>query len=360
MRLGLGTFGFGGELKRDLRFFAEDVEFLKRAMEYGFDFFDTAENYGCGGSEMALGRALEFFSKKEIRIASKFSPENNSSKGMVKSAEKSLERLGVDTIFLYQMHWPNPKIDLDEIFEGFHRLLGSGKIQSVGLCNSPAADVSRLHKEFGSKCRVFSQIEANLDNLVQLNLCNNSQDLEQVTVICYSPLGHGKIADNQIGEAVMEVAEAHDCDWSSIALTWLLQQRENLIVIPKTTKFNRLKYFKKSVEIQLTPRQCELLSSLCITDISEISIHDIVLEDGGLGNRMVYKTESEALKNTLGLNPSPLDLATSLRNGGVIDPIKLVMMNDGKYKLVEGRLKYWAWVLAFGYSSKIKALVLKG
>jgi aryl-alcohol dehydrogenase-like predicted oxidoreductase len=149
--LGLGCWQFGGgEYWGDCEQRDADVV-VRRAIEMGITYFDTAEAYNNGRSESALGRALKGLPRERLIIGSKVSPSNCYAKTLVAHCEASLRRLQLDWIDLYMIHWPiHPHSirhftddqatiaappTVEEAFDALHRLKADGKIRHIGLSN---------------------------------------------------------------------------------------------------------------------------------------------------------------------------------------------------------------------------------
>lgn len=119
----------------------DETATVHAAIDAGINLFDTAEMYGAGQSEEALGRALG--SRRErVLIASKVSPQNCAPELLRQSCETSLRRLGTDRIDLYQVHWPSRDVPFAETYEALARLQQEGKIREIGVSNFGAADLS--------------------------------------------------------------------------------------------------------------------------------------------------------------------------------------------------------------------------
>src|SRR5438046_10044556 len=112
----MGTWGMGGGMHTDSSRDSEAVEALKLGLELGMTLVDTAEMYGAGHSEEVVSRALEDW-RKPVFVASKVSPSHFGYDDIVRSARRSLERLRMKQIDLYQLQWPNPRIPIAETID---------------------------------------------------------------------------------------------------------------------------------------------------------------------------------------------------------------------------------------------------
>lgn len=136
-RVGLGCNNFGGRLDA-----AESEAVVKAAVDAGIDFFDTADVYGDRRSEQILGRALRGV-RERVVIATKFgapgSADDGSARGgrawIERAVERSLQRLGTDRIDLYQMHFPDADVPIDETLGALDELVRAGKVREIGCSN---------------------------------------------------------------------------------------------------------------------------------------------------------------------------------------------------------------------------------
>src|SRR5579863_131710 len=146
-RIGLGTWAMGGWMWGGTDE-AESIRTIHEALDRGITLIDTAPVYGFGRSEEIVGQALaEGGRRQRVLIATKVGldwkdghPFRNGGKArIVKEVEDSLRRLKTDAIDLYQVHWPDPKVPIEETAEAMAELYHSGKIRAIGVSNfSPA------------------------------------------------------------------------------------------------------------------------------------------------------------------------------------------------------------------------------
>jgi aryl-alcohol dehydrogenase-like predicted oxidoreductase len=148
--VGLGANNFGTDFFGDKCNADDAARIIDAALDAGVNFIDTAEEYssrtawGSGRSEEFIGRALGP-RRDQVVIASKFStevpdaPEERGAKRIVRAVEGSLKRLGTDRIDLYQQHFPDPRVPIDEMLEALDRLVRDGKVREIGCCNFSGA-----------------------------------------------------------------------------------------------------------------------------------------------------------------------------------------------------------------------------
>lgn len=259
--IGLGAWQWGsrewgwGRLygKKDL------LEAFEKAMEVGFNFIDTAEVYGFGRSEKLVGEAIRTH-REDVVIATKVSPWHLSFGGVLRAADRSLRRLGVDVIDLYQVHWPNPLIPVRTTMKAMKRLIRDGKVRCVGVSNFNLKRLEATIEALAPLELASNQVRYNLlDRKIETNLLPYTQR-EKVTVIAHTPLARGLLTAkystqtepaslvqritprfskrnlNQLSalsQTLLEVAKSHRKTPSQVALNWLIS-KGNVVAIPGT------------------------------------------------------------------------------------------------------------------------------
>jgi len=162
----------------------ESLDTIRAALDAGINFFDTAEDYGDGSSEKMLGEALAD-RREEVVIASKVSPRNLRADDLRQSCEGSLSRLDTDYIDLYQVHWPNWDIPMEETLGTMEELKEEGKIRAIGVSNFG-------HKDLQQAVSLTDVVTDQLPyNLLFRAIEENVQSLcveKDVGILCYCPL----------------------------------------------------------------------------------------------------------------------------------------------------------------------------
>lgn len=158
------------------------------ALDKGITFFDTAEGYNDDShSEEVLGRALSG-RRSEAQIATKISPPHLVPDQVEETCDASLKRLGTDYIDLYQIHWPNHDIAVEDSMAALIKLRDAGKIRSIGACNFGVQDLSDA---LDSADVVTDQLPYNLLwRPIEVEILPKCVD-NNVGLICYSPLAQG-------------------------------------------------------------------------------------------------------------------------------------------------------------------------
>lgn len=146
----MGGYGWGDTQENEL------IDAVHSALDSGVNFFDTADTYGLGQSEMTLGKALGNH-RKDVIIASKFGVRvengktfyDNSPEWIEKALEGSLKRLGTDYLDVYQIHYRDGKTPLSEVVETLEKLKQQGSIRSYGLSNIHKEDINEIKPLIG-------------------------------------------------------------------------------------------------------------------------------------------------------------------------------------------------------------------
>jgi len=153
-RVALGTWAIGGWMWGGTDE-AESIATIRAAVEHGIDVIDTAPAYGFGRSEEIVGKALaEGGLRSRVLIATKVGLEwqqgqvfrNASRARILKEVEDSLRRLRTDRIDIYQVHWPDPLVRIEETAEALRTLLAQGKIRAIGVSNFSVAQMERFRR----------------------------------------------------------------------------------------------------------------------------------------------------------------------------------------------------------------------
>lgn len=347
--IGQGCMGIGGYMSKDSRQDDVQIKALRLGIELGMTFLDTAEGYGDGHSEELVAKAIEGIRDK-VFIATKFSPEHNGYEDVLESAEQSLRRLGTDYIDLYQLHWPTPRVPLSETLRAMRQLLKEGKIRYAGVGNLSLKELKETRVDMAAEEIVSVQVEYNLFDRTIENSILPYCESEGMTAIAYSPLDQGEIAsgDNRI-RVLREIANKYGRTMAQVALNWLISH-PSVIAIPKSTNPQHIKENASSADFELSDEDFEKISEVFAQKCVYVPTDRIRVIVGGQGNRKVYQTVEEALENKLGFAPSPAELVQDIRDGEDLKPVRVMRSTDktGRYDydLIEGRIRYWAWVIA--------------
>ena len=352
--------GIGGYLTRDPGHAEEYVQALKLGIDLGMSFIDTAEGYGSGLCEELVGQAVRG-TREAVHIATKVSPENLSYQNVISAAEGSLRRLNTDYIDLYQVHWPNPAVPVSETMRAMEHLVRDGKVCAIGVSNFSVRELKEAARSLRSSSISSVQVEYNLfDRSIEEHLLLYCEQTRMLT-IAYSPLDQGRISSRGAkAQELREIAERYGRTPAQVALNWLISH-PTVVAIPKALTEQHIRENAEAADFQLSPKDIGRINTLFNEKYSFIPTERIKVSTEGEGKRKVYQTIEEAVQNPLGFVPSPADLAQSLCQGDVLKPIRLMPTKDPSgrydYDLVEGRIRFWAWVIAHSGRSPIPAYI---
>lgn len=269
--IGLGTWKIGIDSENGL-------EALKEGISLGARFVDTAEMYA---NEELVGKAIH---KENVFLATKVSPHHFHYKDIIKSCSASIKKLGVESIDLYQLHWPNKSIPIKETMEAMEYLVDSGKIRYVGVSNFSVDEMIEAQQSMKRYEIVSNQVEYNpfardVENgLVQF--C----DKEHITLIAYSPFARGHIFKDYKGtyDALSEIANSYDRSIAQIVLNYLISKWNSVVVIPKAGDIEHVKQNVSTTGFK----------------IKKVDIERIDLLGEGINKPLVGKVMRELLKKT--------------------------------------------------------------
>ncbi len=240
---GIGTWRMGESARRR----AQELDAVRYALDLGYPMIDTAEMYGDGGAEEIVGEALAGRSTRPF-IVSKVYPHNATRSGTVAACERSLQRMGLERIDLYLLHWRGGA-RIEETFEAFHRLRTAGKIGDFGVSNFDADDMkdaAGLDKGQTASNQVLYCLSRRGPEFDLLPWMRK----RSIPLMAYSPLDQGGL----LGKAALKkLATEVGCTPAQLAIAWVLAQ-PGVVTIPKSSTRERVKENLGAVEVTLTPR----------------------------------------------------------------------------------------------------------
>jgi diketogulonate reductase-like aldo/keto reductase len=239
--LGLGTWRMG-ERKGER---AAEVAAIRLGLELGITLIDTAEMYGDGGAEEAVGEAIA--GKRDgLFIVSKVYPHNASRAGAIAACERSLKRLKIDRLDLYLLHWRG-SVPLAETVAAFERLKADGKIRNWGVSNLDTHDMDELAGvKDGGHCAA-NQVLYHLGSRgIEWQLLDGCRKA-RIMVMAYSPLGQGPLLRQRV---LKSVAAKHGVDPAAVALAWVLRQ-PGVVTIPKAVRPEHVRANMQALDVTL-------------------------------------------------------------------------------------------------------------
>ena len=323
------------------------LQALSSASELGVDFFDTAEAYSDGRSERIIGTWLTGKNRDLLRIATKISPENLVRERCIRHLDASLDRLQTEYVDLYQVHWPNPKMSDSEVAESLLKIFETGKVRALGLCNHPPMQILRIQSLVPDLPIVSNQVEVSIFDSYQVSRSVSWCNARDMFTFAYSPLGKGRInAPGRVSEALRNIASKIGMTPAQLALSWVSSLGLVVPVVASRTP-GHLEENALFSSFDVPTEVMNELSKIAMGSVAMVPAGKIRVSPEGDGGRMTYTTLAQALDNDLGFFPSPSDLAIEVSEDADIKPVKVVRESDGLL-LVEGRMRYWGWIIAFG------------
>ncbi|MDA8668173.1 aldo/keto reductase [Alphaproteobacteria bacterium] len=343
--LGLGTgTGFNknsGKSQKDL------LRAFDSAKDVGINWIDTAESYANGYAEGLIGQYLKT-NKNSFYVASKFSPINASRNLLKKSCESSLKRLNVDCIDLYQIHWMNYNISINETLDVLMELKKDGKINAIGVCNFNLSELNACNNYEIST----NQIEFNLFNRsAEEDLLNFHQN-KLIHTIAYSPFEGIKLLKGSRKEKLLiDLQNKYSSSFYRIALSFLSSYK-NMLVAYSSTNSEHIN--ENSFLINLTFDEISKIKEIFHSNIYYIDPNDVKFKP------YMYDSLDKALKNKLSYFPDVEMLSQEYSSKSYFKPIKVIKIKDKKFKyeLEGGMMRYWGWIKAFTSNKPILALVI--
>jgi diketogulonate reductase-like aldo/keto reductase len=250
--LGQGTWEIGDDPRK------ADAEqaALSRGLDLGLALIDTAEIYGAGKSERLVGEVIKG-RREEVFLVSKVRPENAGEMSMMLACEKSLERLGVDRLDLYLLHWES-RFPMEEIIAGFEELIDEGMIARWGVSNLDLKTMDRMEALDGGTACQTDQVLYHLGSRgIEFDLLPWAQE-RNMPLMAYSPLGRGGKGGLLEHPALIEIADRHDVSTAQVALAAVLRQ-DGVIAIPKASTVAHVESNAAALEIELDAEDMAVL-----------------------------------------------------------------------------------------------------
>jgi pyridoxine 4-dehydrogenase len=269
MGTGRDTFDIGGDLTVNrlgfgaMRITGENIigpppdegaarALLRQAVDLGVEFIDTADSYGPGVSERLIGEALD---TDEVVVATKAGLLRNAGGDWLSHGDPdyirnqalvSRDRLGVDSIDLYQFHSPDPDTPFEDSVQTFAELKDEGLVDHVGLSNVTVdqLELARDHVDIATVQNRYNVVHRDDEDV--LRACEE----HDIGFIPWYPLAAGNV-----DSAIADIAESHDATGHQIALAWLLEHSDVILPIPGTSDPEHLEENVAAATIDLSEEE---------------------------------------------------------------------------------------------------------
>ena len=228
--MGLGTWHMGERIGNP----KTEVDALVRGLDLGAKLIDTAEMYARGGAERVVGSAIKG-RREDVFIVSKILPHNASFDGTIRACENSLQRMEIESIDLYLLHWPGNH-PLESTVSAFEQLKTDGKIKHWGVSNFDTRDMQELYGiPEGKNCQI-NQVLYNLSRRgIEWDLLPWCRSMG-LPIMAYSPIEQGRLLENKKLKAL---ASEIGVSAAQLSIAWSIRKND-IITIPKASNLEHV------------------------------------------------------------------------------------------------------------------------
>ena len=228
--MGLGTWHMGERIGNP----KTEVDALIRGLDLGATLIDTAEMYARGGAERVVGSAIKG-RRDDVFIVSKILPHNASFDGTIRACENSLQRMEIESIDLYLLHWPGNH-PLESTVSAFEQLKTDGKIKHWGVSNFDTNDMQELYGiPDGKNCQI-NQVLYNLSRRgIEWDLLPWCRSMG-LPIMAYSPIEQGRLLENKKLKAL---ASEIGVSAAQLSIAWSIRKND-IITIPKASNLEHV------------------------------------------------------------------------------------------------------------------------
>jgi diketogulonate reductase-like aldo/keto reductase len=247
--MGLGTWHMGERIGNP----KTEVDALVRGLDLGASLIDTAEMYARGGAERVVGSAIKG-RRDEVFIVSKILPHNASFDGTIRACENSLQRMEIESIDLYLLHWPGNH-PLEYTVSAFEQLKTDGKIRHWGVSNFDTSDMQELYGiPEGKNCQI-NQVLYNLSRRgIEWDLLPWCRSMG-LPIMAYSPIEQGRLLENKKLKAL---ASEIGVSAAQLSIAWSIRNND-IITIPKASN---LEHVSQNIEAWTIKLEIAILDEL--------------------------------------------------------------------------------------------------
>ena len=248
----------GGDTRPDPRLDPKALRALRWAFDMGYTHIDTAEMYSGGHAEELVGQMLKGFERSKFFITTKVMPANLNDTSLLRSLDNSLQRLEVEYVDLYLIHWWSASIPLARTFRALNQAVQEAKVRYLGVSNFNL-DQLKQSQDLSHTPIITNQVPYSLFNrgYVHNGVLDYCQQ-NKIIVTAYSPVEEGRLCSNAVLE---KIAASHNATSYQIALAWLVQQ-PFVVTIPMSQNKEHLQQNLSSAEIKLIEVEMSALNAL--------------------------------------------------------------------------------------------------
>jgi diketogulonate reductase-like aldo/keto reductase len=248
--IGIGTWG--------IRNYRDAENALKHALSIGLTLIDTAEMYDGGKAEELVGKVVKEF-KGDFFITTKLLPERFVDRSeAIKAARASLRRLGLSTIDLILIHWPNRRVSIERQVRVLEALADEGLCRYIGVSNFTLTELRGAIEATSKYDIVVNQVKYSVyDRSVERDLLPYAIR-EGITIQAYSPLERGLVVNDK---ELLKIGSKYGRTAVQVSLNFLIS-RPYVVAIPKTEKVERVDEFRGALGWRLSKEDIELIEKL--------------------------------------------------------------------------------------------------
>ncbi|VEU80165.1 aldo/keto reductase [Haploplasma axanthum] len=250
-------------------------EALDYGIKRGLKVIDTAEMYGDGKSEELVGKVISKYKRDEIYLISKVYPYNSNKKRMRIELINSLNRLKIDYLDLYLLHWRGD-IELSETVEAFEELKKEGLIKNWGVSNFDVSDMEELISvKNGENCYCNQVLYNIISRGIEFDLIPWMKE-KNIKLMIYSPLGHNDIIREKVltNKTIKELAKTKKNTVYQLMLTFVLRNKD-LYVVTKSSSTHHIEANIECLDINLTDKEIKRIDKEFIPPKSKIILEEI-------------------------------------------------------------------------------------
>jgi len=231
---------------------------LRLGIALGMTHIDTAEMYGEGRSEEIVGEAICGTAREKLFIVTKVLPHNAHAKGVKRSCERSLKRLGVDHVDCYLLHWRGETL-IEETMAAFERLVDEGKARSIGVSNFDPWDLNEASNALSTRRLACDQVLYNLEErTIEDHELPWARD-HACAVVAYTPLGRPPLdAKKKKYAPLVDIAKRHNVSPQAVALAFLVRDPQ-LFAIPKASRPEHVQANARAGELELSAEEIRII-----------------------------------------------------------------------------------------------------
>jgi 2,5-diketo-D-gluconate reductase B len=230
------------------------VDLIVHALESGYRHIDTARKYG---SEQWVGEGIRAsgLPREDLWVTTKVTEENAKADDFARSLDTSLETLGLDYVDLLLIHWPQPKVPLEETLGALAKARREGLAKNIGVSNFT---VSLIDEAVGKCSEPLFTNQIEYHAYIRQDKIIAACRKHGILVTCHVPLARGEVLKDPV---IQKIADAHGKTAAQVALKWLIQQSD-VCVVPRALEFSEIEEDIDIFDFELSQDEMNQISAL--------------------------------------------------------------------------------------------------